>query len=269
MSAARTVVPIAGATLPVDTLGRAVARPAHLGHGPLQLPLPVLHAARDVPRALPLPEIGRAAVSSRRSCASRGCSRRSACASCASRAASRCCARTCPISSASSRRSTASTTSRSRPTACCSRKYAAELKANGLKRVTVSLDSLDQEVFARMSGGFGGVRQVLDGIEAAQQAGLAPIKINAVVAARRQRSHGARPRRALPRQRHHRALHRVHGRRQPQSLEPGARGAVARARWRASARAGRCTRSRRTIEAKSPSVTPSTTVRARSASSPR
>ncbi len=60
-------------------------------------------------------------------------------------------------------------------------KYAAELKANGLKRVTVSLDSLDPEVFARMSGGFSDPRQVLQGIRAAQQAGLAPVKVNAVV----------------------------------------------------------------------------------------
>jgi len=60
-------------------------------------------------------------------------------------------------------------------------KYAAELKANGLNRVTVSLDSLDDQVFARMSGGFGGKDQVLAGIRAAQEAGLEPIKINAVV----------------------------------------------------------------------------------------
>lgn len=60
-------------------------------------------------------------------------------------------------------------------------KYAAELKANGLGRVTVSLDSLDEQVFARMSGGFGSAAQVLEGIRAAQQAGLAPIKVNAVV----------------------------------------------------------------------------------------
>jgi cyclic pyranopterin phosphate synthase len=59
--------------------------------------------------------------------------------------------------------------------------HASELKANGLHRVTVSLDSLDEEVFARMSGGFRGLPQVLAGIEAALLAGLAPIKINAVV----------------------------------------------------------------------------------------
>ena len=60
-------------------------------------------------------------------------------------------------------------------------RYAGELKAAGLKRVTVSLDSLDDAVFARMSGGFGGVAEVLDGIEHAQRAELTPVKVNAVV----------------------------------------------------------------------------------------
>ena len=59
--------------------------------------------------------------------------------------------------------------------------HAAELKGNGLNRVTVSLDSLDETVFERMSGGFGGLEQVLEGIEAALEAGLAPVKLNAVV----------------------------------------------------------------------------------------
>src|ERR1700758_3418954 len=60
-------------------------------------------------------------------------------------------------------------------------RYASELKAACLQRVTVSLDSLDAQVFTRMSGGFGGVEEVLDGIEHARRAGLTPIKINAVV----------------------------------------------------------------------------------------
>jgi cyclic pyranopterin phosphate synthase len=60
-------------------------------------------------------------------------------------------------------------------------KHAYELKAAGLARVTVSLDSLDQDVFARMNGGFGKVGEVLDGIEHAQAAGLGPVKINAVI----------------------------------------------------------------------------------------
>ena len=60
-------------------------------------------------------------------------------------------------------------------------KYAAELKANGLQRVTVSLDSLDEEVFRKMNGGFGGREQVLEGIRAAREAGLTPVKVNAVI----------------------------------------------------------------------------------------
>jgi cyclic pyranopterin phosphate synthase len=55
------------------------------------------------------------------------------------------------------------------------------LKAAGLHRITISLDSLDEEVFARMSGGRGDVGTVLDGITAAERAGISPIKINVVV----------------------------------------------------------------------------------------
>jgi GTP 3',8-cyclase len=60
-------------------------------------------------------------------------------------------------------------------------KHAYELKAAGLARVTVSLDSLDQDIFSRMNGGFGRVEEVLDGIEHARAAGLGPIKVNAVI----------------------------------------------------------------------------------------
>jgi GTP 3',8-cyclase len=60
-------------------------------------------------------------------------------------------------------------------------RYATELKAAGLQRVTVSLDSLDPQVFARMSGGFTGLPEVLEGVEQARRAELAPIKVNAVV----------------------------------------------------------------------------------------
>ena len=59
--------------------------------------------------------------------------------------------------------------------------HAVDLQANGLKRVTVSLDTLDREIFARMSGGFAALDQVLQGIDAAIAAGLAPVKINAVI----------------------------------------------------------------------------------------
>jgi cyclic pyranopterin phosphate synthase len=59
--------------------------------------------------------------------------------------------------------------------------HAAELKANGLHRITVSLDTLDPAIFAQMSGGFAELPRVLDGLDAAAAAGLAPIKINCVV----------------------------------------------------------------------------------------
>ncbi len=59
--------------------------------------------------------------------------------------------------------------------------HAAALKAAGLSRVTVSLDSVDDAVFLQMSGGRGSKAQVLEGIRAAITAGLAPIKVNAVV----------------------------------------------------------------------------------------
>jgi cyclic pyranopterin phosphate synthase len=58
----------------------------------------------------------------------------------------------------------------------------AELLARaGLRRVTVSLDSHDEAVFQRMSGGFSSPVRVLEGIAAAERAGLTPIKINCVV----------------------------------------------------------------------------------------
>ncbi len=55
------------------------------------------------------------------------------------------------------------------------------LRAAGLKRLTVSLDSLDPAVFARLSGGRGAVVDVLAGIGAAERAGFSRIKINVVV----------------------------------------------------------------------------------------
>lgn len=55
------------------------------------------------------------------------------------------------------------------------------LKDAGLRRVTVSLDTLDDDLFQQMNGRRASVRRVLDGIEAAEKAGLTPIKINAVV----------------------------------------------------------------------------------------
>jgi len=59
--------------------------------------------------------------------------------------------------------------------------HAAALRAAGLQRVTVSLDTLDPAIFARMAGGLGTPVEVLAGIEAARRAGLAPVKVNAVI----------------------------------------------------------------------------------------
>jgi cyclic pyranopterin phosphate synthase len=56
-----------------------------------------------------------------------------------------------------------------------------ELKKAGLHRLTVSLDTLDEKIFQKMSGGHGSVAQVLEGIESAQRAGFKSIKINTVV----------------------------------------------------------------------------------------
>jgi len=55
------------------------------------------------------------------------------------------------------------------------------LKAAGLARVTVSIDSLDDELFQRMNDVRFPVSRVLDGIDAAHHAGLGPIKLNMVV----------------------------------------------------------------------------------------
>jgi len=55
------------------------------------------------------------------------------------------------------------------------------LKDAGLNRITVSLDSLDDQVFEAMNGVGVPLARVLDGIDAAGAAGLAPIKLNAVV----------------------------------------------------------------------------------------
>ncbi len=55
------------------------------------------------------------------------------------------------------------------------------LNEAGLQRVTVSLDTLDDEIFRRMNGRDFGTRRVLEGLEAAQRVGLSPIKVNSVV----------------------------------------------------------------------------------------
>jgi cyclic pyranopterin phosphate synthase len=58
---------------------------------------------------------------------------------------------------------------------------AKSLRDAGLQRVTVSLDAMDDAVFRRINDADTSVAQVLDGIAAAEAAGLAPIKVNCVV----------------------------------------------------------------------------------------
>jgi cyclic pyranopterin phosphate synthase len=60
-------------------------------------------------------------------------------------------------------------------------KKARALKDAGLKRVTVSLDALDDAIFRRLNDADFPVADVLEGIDAAERAGLGPIKINMVV----------------------------------------------------------------------------------------
>jgi cyclic pyranopterin phosphate synthase len=61
------------------------------------------------------------------------------------------------------------------------RQRAHDLKSAGLKRITISLDSLDDAVFRSMNDVDFPVRRVLDAIDAAAEAGLAPLKIDMVV----------------------------------------------------------------------------------------
>ena len=59
--------------------------------------------------------------------------------------------------------------------------FAKKLRKAGLKRITVSLDSLDEKIFQEMNGRGFGTAKVLDGISAASEEGFSPIKINSVV----------------------------------------------------------------------------------------
>ena len=61
------------------------------------------------------------------------------------------------------------------------RPLAAPLAGAGLQRITVSVDSLDDETARAMNGVDFPIARVMDGIAAAREAGLSPIKINTVV----------------------------------------------------------------------------------------
>ena len=58
---------------------------------------------------------------------------------------------------------------------------AAPLKAAGLSRVTVSMDAVDPEIFARITRVPRSFERVLAGVRAAQAAGLGPVKVNCVL----------------------------------------------------------------------------------------
>ncbi len=58
---------------------------------------------------------------------------------------------------------------------------AERLKAAGLKRISVSLDSLEPQTFSWITDRAGDPARILNGIDAARRAGLAPVKVNMVV----------------------------------------------------------------------------------------
>ncbi|MCK5236016.1 MAG: GTP 3',8-cyclase MoaA, partial [Deltaproteobacteria bacterium] len=60
------------------------------------------------------------------------------------------------------------------------KKYAQELKDNGLTRVNVSLDTMDPKVYKELTGG-GVLKDVLEGIEEAVKIGLTPVRLNSVI----------------------------------------------------------------------------------------
>lgn len=60
-------------------------------------------------------------------------------------------------------------------------RYAQDLKIAGLDRLTVSMDALDDDVFKEMSGRPYGPEKVIEGMDAARDAGFTPLKINTVV----------------------------------------------------------------------------------------
>ena len=81
--------------------------------------------------------------------------------------------------------------------------HAEALADAGLHRVTVSLDALDPELFRKMNGVGKGPEPVLEGIVAADRAGLTPIKVNTVV------RRGVNDESVLPLVRHFRGTGRI------------------------------------------------------------
>ena len=127
------------------------------------------------------------------------------------------------------------------------------LREAGLSRVTVSLDSLDEDVFRAMNDMGVPLARVLEGIAAAREGRVLAGQTQHGRQARRQRPRPGRPGPLRPRQRRGRAVHRVHGRGHDQRLAPGRR----RPRRRghpASTPSCPWSRSGRTIGARSPTA---------------
>ncbi len=226
----------------VDCVRARPPRPAHLGHRSLQLPLHLLHAGGGPARGCP----ARSCSPSRRSSASPGCSSSAtASARSASPAASPPCGPTCPCSCAKLAAlpvDLALTTN-----GATLRSVAAELAAAGLRRVNVSLDTLQPERFAELTRR-DELGDVLAGIDAALAAGLAPGEGQRRGARRRERRRDRRPRPLRPRPRRHGAVHRVHAARRRRRLAAATRSCPRPRSSPASTRCSRSSRSRRGSE---------------------
>ena len=207
----------------------AAARPAHLGHRPLQLPLPVLHARRDLRRPLRVPAQAGDPLASRRSSGSRASSWRLGVRKLRITGGEPLVRAQLPelvrrLAALEGADDLALTTN-----GYLLAELAEPLAKAGLRRVTVSLDSLDDAVFREMNGARPRRSRACSRASTPpQRAGLAPIKLNCVVQrgvndhtlvelVRRFRGSGARG-----------ALHRVHGRRHAERLGAGAGRARAR-----------------------------------------
>ena len=95
------------------------------------------------------------------------------------------------------------------------------LKDAGLRRVTISMDSLDDEVFRHMNGRGFGTEEVLKGIEAAERGRASTHQGQRGRPARSQRPYPSWSRPSHEGARSHSEVHRVHGRRDAQRLEAG------------------------------------------------
>ena len=134
------------------------------------------------------------------------------------------------------------------------------LAAAGLDRVTVSLDSLDDETFQAMNDVDFPVARVLEGIDAAAAEGL-PGQGERRRQARPERARDPRHGAPLPRQRPHPPLHRVHGRRRDERLAARRRRPGRRDRRADLARSSRSSRSTRATAARSRSAGATATAR--------